>query len=149
MFQLRRQLRGLHRRAQHGPLRPFSSSSAQGNVEFSLGVKYLRGKADDCKVGSSASVHGAVLHWTNAAEMGHVRAQAALGSLYLLGHGGISRNVKVASQLLQQAADAGHAGSCHEIGRLLFQGTDEVPRDLERALHYWKKAASSGHMAAS
>lgn len=132
----------------------FASSSAgssqNADVEFTLGVKHFLGKADAPATPSSKSpVQFAVLHWTNAALLGHVKAQSALGNLYLKGHGEIKRNEKLAQQFLQQAADAGHASSCHEVGKLFFYGSDDVAIDLVQALHYWTRAAETGHMAAS
>ncbi|CAH0481909.1 unnamed protein product [Peronospora belbahrii] len=97
-------------------------------------------------MGSPSSVHGPLQHWINAAEMGHVRAKWASGSVYLTGKEAIMRNVKLATRLLQEATDAGHDGSCHEIGKLFFQGFMcaqglHVSQDFKKAVQLYRQAA--------
>lgn len=129
-----------------------SSGSQSADAEFALGVKHFLGKADpsaSTAPSSKSPVQYAVLHWTNAALQGHVKAQSALGNLYMRGHQEIRRDEKLAQQFLAQAAAAGHASSCHELGKLYFYGSDAVDIDLVQALHYWTIAAEKGYVAAS
>lgn len=139
--------------AGRGTFRRFaSSSSTDPDAEFALGVKHLLGKADAADQRRSGA-QNAVLHWTNAALSGHVRAQSALGLLYLKGHADVPRNETLAQRFLHQAADAGHDTSCHELGKLIFSGQatgDAAGKDrTAAALGYWTRAADNGHMAAS
>lgn len=147
----RRQHQQLQQKSWGHRLMSSSFGSQSADAEFALGVKHFLRKPDaETSASSSKSpVQYAVLHWTNAALQGHVKAQSALGNLYLRGHQEIRRDEKLAQQFLQQAADAGHESSCHELGKLYFYGSETVDIDLVQALHYWTLAAEKGHVAAS
>jgi len=157
-------LAALHRPALAGrgsSLRSVSSAAGADpdtdpEAAFALGVKHLLGQTGVAD-GRRSGAQSAVLHWTNAALGGHVRAQSALGLLYLRGHEDVARDAALARRFLQQAADAGHNTSRHELGKILLSdeagvdvGTDEAEQDrTAAALAYWARAADNGHMAAS
>ena len=77
----------------------------------------------------------AVEYFTKSAEMGDMRAQAALGEAY------VSPNPKASVTWYTKAAEQGDARSQYKLARAYAEGRG-VPRDMNRYAEWLKKAAA-------
>lgn len=105
-------------------------------------------------LGELKEARGAVTDWTEAAalylraaEAGSVRAQGALGRLFLLGRG-IRRDESMAAEWLEKAAAAGHPEALAYQGWMLENGLGEKGPDVEAARVMYQQAAANGAAAA-
>ena len=76
------------------------------------------------------------------AEQGDPKAQAELGSAYMMGNG-VDKNPAYAVHWFQKAADQGNVTAMTWLGTSYLAG-DDVPKDSRRAVEYLRKAAEQG-----
>ncbi len=78
---------------------------------------------------------------------GVIKAKFALGCMYELEHGGLSRNLQAAFQNFNNAANRMHQEAQWKAGILCesWTGTDYFEK---RAVHFFRLAANSGHRQA-
>ena len=84
--------------------------------------------------------------YREAAELGHVKAQSALGLMYAQGHG-VDADDKRAAFWLSKAAKSGDATAQYGLGLLYYEGRG-VARDYDRALSLYRDAAANGNAKA-
>lgn len=88
------------------------------------------------------------LEWyRKAAEAGLPVAQTYLGSLYLLGEGGVEKNPAEALRWIHRAADGGYTLAMHLLGSL-YLGGNGVAKDPEEAVAWLTKASDGGYVDA-
>jgi len=75
-----------------------------------------------------------------SAEMGYVRAQAALGEDYLNGHG-VPQDQKLSFYWLNLAAEQ-HSRAAQDLMGEFYEAGQVVPRDEARAVEYYKLSAA-------
>ena len=85
---------------------------------------------------------GQIAEWRKAAEQGDVKAQAILGSRYILGQG-LPNNYAEGVKWLRKAADQGDAVSQLNLGSCYSAGMG-VPIDQKEAIKWYLKAAIQG-----
>jgi TPR repeat protein len=92
---------------------------------------------------------GEGLAWLRkSGESGFLKAQAALGLLYMKGMpGDVSVDERQAVQWLEMAARQGHASSQASLGALLLSQSSAV-RDPEAGVVWLKRAAGQGDVTA-
>ncbi len=97
--------------------------------------------------GVGQDVQSAVGYLRRAAEMGHLDAQMALGTILLNKYDDIEPNVNEGLMLLKASADQGHLDSVWALGEALVNGL-EGDEGLESGLKLLKEAADGGHARA-
>ena len=107
-------------------------------AQYTLGFSLLYGEGLPRNVGEG-------LAWLRkSGENGYLKAQAALGLLYMKGMpGDVSIDERQAEQWLAKAARQGHASSQASLGALLLSQSSSV-RDPEAGVVWLKRAADQG-----
>ena len=82
----------------------------------------------------------AMIYISEAANMGYVKAEAALGGDFGAG-AGVPLDLVKARYWLQKAADQGHAASQVELGEF-YEIAEGGPPDIEKAIHYFELSAA-------
>lgn len=129
----------------------FSTETQAGEKEYKIGVHSLISISKNPEQPQQEflqSLHAMLINWTTAADKGHVKAQSALGKLYLTGlkpH--LQPDPSISVKFMQQAAENQDTESLHTLGKMHFTGShpDLVPEDISRALELWVQAAEKGH----
>lgn len=84
-----------------------------------------------------------LVHYSNAAELGHTEAQYQLAMAFKEGLG-IHQNLEEAYKWFEKASEAGHKNALFEVGSYYYYRTDEK-KDNKKAFEYLTKAAKEGH----
>lgn len=82
--------------------------------------------------------------YEKAADGGHLKAQNALGIMYLKGNG-VEQDKQKARQLLKGAAEEGLDIAQYQYAELLHSG-EGGNQETEKAIKWYKKAADQGHV---
>jgi hypothetical protein len=80
-------------------------------------------------------------YYERAATQGHIRAEAALGLMYVNGKGE-PQDVRKAVYWLTKAADGGHRVAEAQLGEFYEHGTGGVSMDIAKALLYYQQSAA-------
>jgi hypothetical protein len=80
-------------------------------------------------------------------QQGYVEALTSLGSKYLYGWNGLTKDVKKGIELYKKAAENGDSGAEVTLGAMYINGGD-VPRDYEESKQWYLKAAMHGEAQA-
>jgi hypothetical protein len=83
-----------------------------------------------------------------AAERGLVDAQWSLGTLYLRGAHGLTRDPALAEALLRRAAERGSPGAAFQLGIAQLSGNDGIPANQREAVLWIQRAAFRGQKEA-
>lgn len=83
-----------------------------------------------------------------AAERGLVDAQWSLGTLYLRGSHGLTRDPALAEALLRRAAERGSPGAAFQLGIAQLSGNDGIPANRREALLWIQRSAFRGQKEA-
>lgn len=83
----------------------------------------------------------------NAAEQGDMKAQAKLGSMYLLGQNGVEKDEQKAAEWLLKSASKGFIEAEVMIAAMYDRGLG-VKSDIHAATKWYEKAAAQGHTTA-
>ena len=86
-----------------------------------------------------ADFASAIPYLQQASELGHVEAQATLGSCYANGYG-VACNYEQAHHWFAKAAEQGNAKAQYGLG-LCYQRGDAVECDNAQAVHWFRKSA--------
>jgi len=78
------------------------------------------------------------------AKNGVAKAQCILGSMYLMGRGGLAKDYAEGFKWLLESADQGYAESQYLLGNCYSEGKG-VAKDNTEALVWYRKAAEQGH----
>jgi len=105
-----------------------------GEKDFLLAVKYELGD------GVEQDYTRAFNLFKQAAEKGHIRAQASMGFFYYRGRGGVEQNYSKARQLLEKAATHGFAPAQNILG-IMYDSGHGVAQDYVMANKLFEKAA--------
>eukprot|EP01084_Bolivina_argentea_P304475 525844_1 len=97
--------------------------------------------------GVGQNIRTAVAYLHQAAEMGHLDAQMALGTILLNRYDDIEPNVKEGLMWLKASADQGHLDSIWALGEALVNGL-EGNEGIESGFKLLREAADSGHVRA-
>lgn len=84
--------------------------------------------------------------WRGPADRGDARAQAHIGTLYMMGYG-VQQDFELALRWFSLAANRGDAEAQNNLGVLLEEGRG-VSRDLVAALSWYRKSARQGNPVA-
>lgn len=77
------------------------------------------------------------------AEAGITEAEAAVGSIYMLGLG-TPRDAEKAIIFLTRAAEKGSGNAAHNLGTLYLTGEPDIPRNPEESRKWYRKAHDLG-----
>ena len=91
-------------------------------------------------------VDSALAMLQEAADQGHMNAQASCGNMYALGHG-LPKDASLAFEYAEMAAQQGHAESQNSVG-IYYRVGCGCEQDYERAAEWYEKAADQGHAIA-
>jgi TPR repeat protein len=80
---------------------------------------------------------------TQAAKMGHAKAQATLGIAYQDGNG-VRRDDKAAAYWFKLAAAQGHRAAQYALGAMYEEGQGGLPRDQRQAMNLYLASAKQG-----
>ena len=85
--------------------------------------------------------------WTQAAWLGHWKAQFNLAGLYLQGNG-VAQDLDKALQLTEELMRQGVPDAWDNMGAYFMGGVGDIKQDASVAYAFWQKAADMGSMAA-
>jgi TPR repeat protein len=105
---------------------------------YNLSIVYEKG------IGQEPDLNKAAELCLEAAELGHLEAEAHMGTKYLFGMG-VEQNHDKSLAWFQLAAEREHAGALATLGNI-YTGNHGIPEDLAKSLHYWSRAALAGHL---
>ena len=111
----------------------------EAQAEFELGLKFAN-------AGGSQNVAQAILHFLNAADQNHVRAQVNLSIMYAQGRG-VRRNQAQCLQWLSKAATLGDAEAQYTLGMMQNRISMDQERQAEGELrieaYKWLRLAAA------
>ena len=81
-------------------------------------------------------------------ERGLADAQWSLGTLYLRGVPGLTRDPALGDALLRRAAERGNPGAAFQLGIAQLSGNDGIPANRREALVWIQRAAFRGQKEA-
>ncbi|HEB95609.1 MAG TPA: sel1 repeat family protein [Sedimenticola thiotaurini] len=119
------------------------AATGDGRRDEVLGDRYLHPPAD--RLPDQVDAQSAYL---DAAEKGDPEAWGKLGTLYLLGGGGVRIDFKAARYWLQKAAQAGIPEAQYRLGTIYAEALG-TPYDWPRAKHWLEAAIRGGSEAAA
>lgn len=102
-----------------------------------LAERYSRGE------GCTTDYEKVYMWAKKAAETGDARGQRLLGSCYMLGVGGVEKDVKKAAELYRRAAEGGNVEAMESLAFCYSKG-EGVPKDESLAVLWTKRAAEGG-----
>jgi uncharacterized protein len=110
-------------------------------------AQYALGQDDGASTTSGQSATEAIRWFKCAADQGHVKAQTALGLIYL-GAQEITPDKAQARDWFMQAAEQGEAKAQWNLALMLINGSGVVKKDLKQAFVLCQKAADQGFVPA-
>jgi len=126
----------------------YQQSVAQGYylAQYYLGLAYLRGEGVMKDPGRAVHLlEQAAIHDKDTC----IRVMNKLGSMFLDGTDGLSKDVRRACGYFQKAADQGSSFAQNSLGMIYWKsGQPAIPKDTKKAVHYFNLAASRGYAAA-
>lgn len=94
-------------------------------------------------IGVAPDRKSAAKYYDDAAAKGNIEAQASLGGYYLLGLGGLAKDVAKGFRLIRQAYEQGSIKGTYYYGYCL-ENAVMVAKDVEKAAECYKQAADRG-----
>jgi len=134
--------RRVARAKSRGALREYERREEDGRAAFNASLLRANG------LGGARDTAAAVLLLRKAASLGVVRAQLALGGLYLRGRGGVAADGDEAFRWFSHAAKQRDADALYELGKCHAAGVG-TDRDAAAARWCWRRAARAGHARAA
>ncbi|HEY5328693.1 MAG TPA: tetratricopeptide repeat protein [Acidobacteriaceae bacterium] len=132
-------------RGNYGQLQSGANETARGGVVAGGG----QGTAEQYWQRASALIErnnyrDAIPLLTQAAKMGHPRAQATLGIAYQDGGNGVRRDDRAAAYWFGLAAAQGHRASQYALGGMYEEGEGGLVRDQRKAMELYLASAKQG-----
>ena len=118
-----------------------AANQGDANAEYEIGVCYEKG------VGVETDLPEGAKWLAKAAEGGNPSAQCMLGAYYLMGKGGVQKNVNAAAEWEEKSAEQGNDEAQTGLGLFYLAGTG-VDKDEAKAALWFEKAAKQGNSTA-
>ena len=131
-------------------LEQFSQAAEQGlgEVQYQLGAYYFHYDPDRSPFGLRRNTAEGVKWYRKAAELGHAKAQYALGNIYRYGTvGGVPKDEVEAVKWIRKAAEQGLDEAQYRLGWCYFRGSG-VDQDETAAVEWYRKAAKQDYRKA-
>lgn len=111
------------------------------NAVARLGELYDEGVAGRTEKNSTI----ALALWQKSAELGSRDGRMRLGSAYMFGTHGLSKDEREGLRLLTLAAESNHPAAMHQIAKFYHHGGDGVPANRPQAEVWYRRALDQGY----